>query len=774
MSSLIELVLSDNYNPYLDTSRNVKPDKPKGYLVNTPVYKVPVEYFKDLATDTYDVVKGFNGKANDHELGKQNDVAMKLGSLAIAAYLMSFRTSKLTKLMEVVGLGSFFTSMALWPKLAIALPLKLRTGVDIQQKYVDSYNRKKNFFQDPQYLAWDLYSKEQINKIGDKMGVPYDVPNRDEVIKEKARKMAVQGNTLWMATAGFATPIATGLICGGLEPVVDNLRQKYALKHSQKVMDSLTWFDSNMTAPKAKVKDFEAYLAENMGSKLANTDELVKKMMWYPHRPLLMEDNLKKDLETILKDNTIDEKSAEKLRKAFNAINNYFAKEEKLHKWEEARSLNSADSMKAYSWKKVTNEIFSSMGFTSKEIEEMSKEGSKTLNIFDGKVQEIVANPDKYKKVVAKIAKQIAEFDAVTGEAAREQYRGYVDTICDISQKSLKELGLTSTSEYIGGRPFIKDAAGKILNETEALSGSVRNAKKVFFDEAILGERSSMYRILQILDLNKRMADGTLEGQYKQVVSSVGDSLKSSYNKVSQIAKKSLMEYGLNMHEAKLCNGADKVGFEGYRAIVKLLYGVLPERYIKDISKNVIANSTGTTPEGIKKGIQDASKFLKSYEKGMEAAYQEMLNMGYGSEKVQLNRLRTALDKDTIEALYDAGKKTGVDLVDNMKVYMQTFIDKVVNVPQSGALRNHNLEGHDLTGSMKGLADRMSNSLKSALVGTQPEALLRNAANEITNKSKWLRKFGIGGAVLLAGTVLSTLFFGHIPQKEMYMRNEKK
>lgn len=40
------------------------------------------------------------------------------------------------------------------------------------------FGRKKPFYQDAQFLPWDLYSAKEIDKIGDRMGVPKDIPNR--------------------------------------------------------------------------------------------------------------------------------------------------------------------------------------------------------------------------------------------------------------------------------------------------------------------------------------------------------------------------------------------------------------------------------------------------------------------------------------------------------------------------------------------------------------------------------------------------------------------
>ena len=204
----------------LQTKTFIKPNKSNGYLVKSNIFDAPAIMAKDFVYDLKSVKNGFNGKADDHQLGKINDVGLKLGGLAIAAYLYTKRQSPMTKAMEFIGLGSFLASMSLWPKLAIQLPAYLIHGFNVQQQYVDSFGRKKSFFQDPQFLAWDAYSNEELEKIGDWMGIPKDIPNRNEFTKRKMQKVAVQNNTLWMWTAGFATPIMSALICNQLEKPV--------------------------------------------------------------------------------------------------------------------------------------------------------------------------------------------------------------------------------------------------------------------------------------------------------------------------------------------------------------------------------------------------------------------------------------------------------------------------------------------------------------------------------------------------------------------------
>lgn len=869
MGSLIDLTLN-NRPMVLDTSKNVKPDKPKGYLVKTPLYMAPKVYFQDLAKDTYGIVKGVKGKANDHELGKQNDVAMKVGALAIAGYLMSFRQTKLPKLMEVVGVGSFLSSLALWPKLAIALPLKLRTGVDIQQKYVDSYGRKKNFFQDSQYLAWDLYSKDEIKKMGDKMGVPYDVPNRDEVIKEKARKLSVQGNTLWMATAGFATPIMTALICSGLKPAVETLKQKSDLKKTEKMMNSVTGFDSQMAAPKSVRKKLENYLASNKGKKLENFDELISLFDWSPRKSNIQKslmadlDNLlsgasnditpeyvgklydrfceplakvgvsKEDiakyfeknnlygnqaqfvdrlklvnkesqagvLEEATKDilysiidskhssnaedmkllidydgisdvvrsynrRVLDDSIIGKIRNAHESLSNYFAREQVLEKWERARFTDSADSLRTYSSQRITKTILSALGFSSKEIDTLALEGSQTRVLLEQKLDEIAKDPEKYKKVVKKLAEKYAEYESVMSQDTRVRYGNWVDSMCDSAKTGLKRSGFDNIAEFIGGRSEIVDAAtGKVKNSREALTGTMRYVKKAGYDFKDLGAKADFYRIIQTLDFYRRLHDNSFSKYFDIIVDGI-EMRPPAYEDVVTAARDALLS-------GKAGNHATKLGLDykpnTYKTVMRLLYGALPEDFVKD-------GMLGTTTTNISsetRAIRDILIPIRN-----NGNVQELYNASIkaGLDPVKLGRYLTGMSDETVLALREAGGQKGVDLITGMKTYMQTFIDQVVNFcDKSYVKRGFDLiDKHNLTGAVQGLPESIkAQALRDSLVGSPVVGMIRRGAKELSNTNKWLRMFGIGGAVLLTGTVLATLFFGHLPQKEMYMKNGNK
>jgi len=213
----------------------IKPLPSNGKLVKTSIFDIPSEFRKDMMYDWRAFKHAVKGEANDHELGRLNDVGMKLGGLAIASYLFTKKQTPMTKIFEFIGLGTFFASMDLWPKLFIQLPAYLIHGVNVRQQYEDSFGRKKMFYQDHQFIPWDLYSDKEINKIGDRLNVPKDIPNRREFIQEKMRKIALQNNTLWMLTAGFATPLMSALLCNVLEAPV----AKYLSKVKNQKADNL-------------------------------------------------------------------------------------------------------------------------------------------------------------------------------------------------------------------------------------------------------------------------------------------------------------------------------------------------------------------------------------------------------------------------------------------------------------------------------------------------------------------------------------------------------
>jgi len=243
-----------------ETDKLVKPADGKGHLVNGDLIHMPKEFVRDTVYTTKAFADGVRGKANDHQLGKMNDLGLKIGGLAIATYLMTKKSTPKTKAMEFIGFGAFVASMALWPKIALEIPARIIHGFNFRKQYIDDQGRKKYVSQDPNYIPFDLYKgdkkSEDLDVIGDRLGISRDIQNRHEAIKDDMRKISVQNNTLWMLTAGIATPIMTALACNRAEKYITPVAEKYSNKKVNASIDQLDLY-LNGQMQDAQVKNYE-------------------------------------------------------------------------------------------------------------------------------------------------------------------------------------------------------------------------------------------------------------------------------------------------------------------------------------------------------------------------------------------------------------------------------------------------------------------------------------------------------------------------------------
>ncbi len=203
-------------------ANDVKPNEAKAKLIKQGPVSAAFSAVKDTFQDGKNFKKAVKtGKLGDNNLGRLNDLGMKLGAVAIAAYLaLNKSQTKTESIMKFVGGGTFFATMALWPKLAINLPARIVHGFNIGQRYTSAQGDKKDFFLDNQFLPWDAYSKYEMSEIGSRTGIDFYSDNGEEKIRRKMQKTALQNRTLWMATAGFATPLMTSLVGNAVEPKI--------------------------------------------------------------------------------------------------------------------------------------------------------------------------------------------------------------------------------------------------------------------------------------------------------------------------------------------------------------------------------------------------------------------------------------------------------------------------------------------------------------------------------------------------------------------------
>ncbi len=324
---------STNYlekNELIETSKNVKPLPPKGYLIKDNIGNSIKYFFKDMGYDIKAVKDAFQGKANDHQAGRLNDLGLKVGGVGIATYLASQTTNPKARLMEYIGLGIFLTSMSIYPKIAINGPARLKYGFDIDKEYIDDQGRKKSVFQDNNYVPFDMYlnrfKDEDLAIIGDKLGIPKDIKDRNNVVKEQMRKVATQNNTLWMLTAGFATPIMTALLCCGLEnyvvaPAIEKSRTNKFNSLIKETLERTTNMKTNIATENELSKSVSEILSKHKGQELTQEafDDIYE--MLTKHLDSNISKGVKEDLLNILKNNT--KEGTELLRLDSQSIKNF-------------------------------------------------------------------------------------------------------------------------------------------------------------------------------------------------------------------------------------------------------------------------------------------------------------------------------------------------------------------------------------------------------------------------------------------------------------------
>ena len=211
------------YQDLQKRANEVRPNEAKAVMVKEGMLGNPITDLKDGIKDVgnfFTAVK--TGKMGDNNLGRINDVGLVFGSALIATYLAAHSKTKTESIMRFVGGGTFLAMMQLWPKLFINIPARLVHGFRIDRKYISAQGDKKDYWLDNQFIVKDARDEKELRAEAKRAGIDYDSKNGREKIEEKERKTALQNRTLWMATAGGATPLLTSLFGDFIEPKVQD------------------------------------------------------------------------------------------------------------------------------------------------------------------------------------------------------------------------------------------------------------------------------------------------------------------------------------------------------------------------------------------------------------------------------------------------------------------------------------------------------------------------------------------------------------------------
>lgn len=743
----------------IDSEGKVKPKEYKGKLLPSRIFGSPVEYAKDLKKDVVSIGKAAKGKANDYELGRINDLAMKLGSLGLAAYLFVKNPLKLSKAMEFAGFGTFFASMALWPKLAIQAPLKARTGVDIHQKYIDSQGRKKMLFQDPQYVLTDLYSKEDLEKMGKKLKVNENLPDRDNFIKQRAQKTALQGNTLWMMTAGVATPVMSGLACNGLEKPINSLIEKYDLASTSRAIGNLDKqgvfsriknffdlraFEKFLTKHADSTMDDKliSQLAEKLGAKANSAsvqeaiaqelkalktnvklDETFISGVLKDRMPALSEQqktfldkaisegSLSKISEILSKASTSSKHEQKKLAAEFTSLLNKAQKTMEQPKlsdvMEKVKDLQAQTS--SFAAKKGILDKFISARVGDKSgtyiANQWSKVGDKLLKSLklNSKELKAVSNGDLqvlFEKLT-KLSANDAEYDKVIKDLMKliGDYETKTGSVLTSTVKSTAETICGGASSEMSAKGFEK-LAQKI--SSAAKKGTVENVINVNTAERISGAQSSFYRLLQSLDLFKGIKDGTLSAKVAEILKANGQSADdAAVTKIIETCKKVLMDATTTDYVEKLKTAGFGLSEGEYKTVMKVLF-----------------------------------------ESDADTKIEESLRRTIGADDVQ-------------------------GVLKGFKAYKKEFMEKVANW-------QNNMTSELSRCTVDGVTNGANAVERNNLAGKPISAMIKDIAKKTYNSNKWLKIFGGTMLALTAVTLIATLMIGRKGKTEKEAEAKQK
>lgn len=789
----------------------IKPLPSKGRLLNGNIFNAPAIMVKGAVYDVKAFKHAMQGNANDHELGKLNDVGLKLGGLAIAGYLFTKKQTPVTKGMEFVGLGSFLASMAIWPKLAIQLPAYLIHGVNVQKQYEDSFGRKKSFYQDPQFIPWDLYSDKEIDKMGNRLRVPKDIPNRRDAIQEKMKKIAIQNNTLWMLTAGFATPVMSALICNQTEPYLAKWLNNRKNKKADLILTNLDEHSKKYDTHNAtnnienqiklhagkpiteEVINSVADAFEGMDSVTAESFKADLRELMTSNTHTISKDSTKaisKNLKDIFKGKPISKDAVDAIIPNENNMFNIF-KENNFIKTDADDKALKAISDKILLAIKKNVETYNQNRPEAEQLDfEYIKKLIRSHKVNEHPIKSVLNNStsatfsQEIQANLRNIAKAFDAFNAKTNalnEYAVTKVGSAPETVIanywnNISKDLLTTLGISP--KEIEKVRFDRNLTGELLrNKIESIVSDDATYKKVMKDlVAKVASLDSEIKPSDITTYNEKVdtlfnefGEFLKDKQFSNTAKAIaGVNNDDNVGTLKNIQKSFVSERlsGVKSSFYRLINTLDF-----YRRIAKNVNSIdILKQYPREVREELIELCKIITLQG--HSSDNATKFYmlrnphpsddmsdivvkngkienKYFGKGAVNTTTDIPNDKFFYQRAMQLMFGDKMDKETTEIL------EGSIIKPNVTEYRENVV-KIIGGENYFAKPRHRISPVNDAGS----------EFKFLLTGIAPDELFFKAGQQAFNTRKWLKIFGAFGGVLLGVTVLAQFFFGKMPDKK--------
>ncbi len=824
----VELVTYRKEKPNFDINQEInnrtfiRPLPPKGHIVRNGILSAPLNQVQNLKTDITSLKAAVSGEANDYQLGKLNDLGMKIGGLGIATYLFSMKHAPVTKAMEFIGFAAFFSSMALWPRLALGLPARIIHGFNPFIKYEDSQGRKKGFFSDNQFIPFDMLSEKDINRVGKRLHVPQDIPNRREAIEEKMRQIALQNNTLWMLTAGFATPIMSSLICNRLEPYVEDLHNFFMNRRVDNILEDFSQTSKKYTSKKI-IEDINNIIELNKDKSI--NPELIEKLSSALTQEL--DNNVKLGIKQDLSDLFLDGKfkiSEKQVSEMYQSVSELIklASDNKLTtdvlrsvtpNIEQIKNLLASNEFftKSCSREEISGIISQLSELIARNISDANANGASISPHTAKKITMGIANPPAKGNVksieniltaspasildsdrqmlLRKLAGIMTEFSAENTALNKYAYHKLAlapDTAKakywnDFTKSLIKILNISH--EDIENTRLDRKLVSKMFNDKIWQKATANEAEYKNFVETIAANISQIEKYVKPDEIN-----GRFMSQVEESFSAAATKLRN--NGFRNTAKRIT---GENYAEAGTLLGATRAYIRDNLTNIRSTFSSILNKVnvYRSIYKNPDLSfiSAENLPKEIKEEIVALAEYLTS-------------EGGYGEYAVKFDFLRNANPNmtDTEKISFSNGKisynyydakeleKSGI-----IKKSDVTFFKRVMNLlfgtPVNQETKDALVQYSSVSGMLDTYREKMLNvvgntenymypdsivdnsrryswsspKMNSNLTGTPLDDVLTNTIRKTFNSNKWLKTYCKFGGILLGITLVSQFLFGKNP-----------
>ena len=823
----------------IKTHDYIKPLPAEGHLVHDTLTSIPKFWIKDIAYDIKAVKDGFQGTANDHQTGRLNDVGLKMGGIGIAAYLASRTTDPKMRVMEYVGLGTFLAAMSLYPKIAINTPSRAVHGFDIGKEYIDDQGRKKSVFQDSNYIPFDMYRGEYLDEdldiIGDRMGIPRDIKNRHDLIKEQMRKIATQNNTLWMLTAGFATPVLTALTCCGLEkivsPALEIIRNKKNNSQIEKMLNitqKMSENTSNISTCKLS-KDIEKIISKYKNKEIpkAEFDKIISLLTDKVDENISR--GIREDIDNLFRTGNRgfahNEKTAHEIFDTIRSnigIRNKTILEKTLLPTEEQinnilkRVTSDSNEITQDKLEKLITELFSFMEknienentFNNKEY--LKAEGRRILEAVSAQIRKNPARivTDASIKDLDNFAKIISEFKKNSQILKKCKSTKFEETQESILARSYEKFENT-LFEVLG----IKYKDLKLMRESSEYTSKILEEKMQNLAQDEIKYSKAIKKLVKVMEDMEIKLHGKTEQDSK--IKDLITAIENNYNKTA----KRLDSVGNNRFsktiEKLVSQDVNKlaVSIDSKEILFDLLDGTLKPNeklegleYVKEHAKGVGSSKRYDVTriieryQGVKNSFNRILHTMDNYRiaETLNDKEKYMANTEYGKKITEIGR-KALLGADTSEHIAKLGTVNNPTLYRDImnSVWAERVSDSVKNAMgeekefKKGnqferfkkyinrfrqVLGNNDIDftkpNHRVGGNIDYTQDALTRMSNFNLVGQSPIDFAKKAADRRYGNKKWLRKASIIGGSVLGVALISQFFFGKISNPQNIIKTE--